>query len=367
MIHNVKDLADFKEACKQHHQLHSAERDSYASRCKQACADPGSIISLIIDSPQGYNLPNVQPVTKNSSNVERIPVDAVGAICHTTEQRMFYFYVPLWKKNPNLIITILFLQIVSALTFLRDKHPPVLWIQLDNAAKENKNKWVLAFLTWLVHCGWFFEIVVSFLPPGHTHVDVDQMFSTFAIWLLTHTVLFVTGLVRALHSAYSKEGTIPRGTFLTTVFNWKGFFAPHMKTLHGLHDAHVFLIRKQEDGVAIKFKKWHSTPEPWIGSTAYPNAWLYLLNTYPTGKPDIIPVSPLQTEAKLHEIIHVVNDMNINDRRKWTKFFKANFQVASRHCPLPDDLFQMDRVCFCEMLSLCILFFLHGCCSFSIR
>jgi hypothetical protein len=120
----------------------------------------------------------------------------------------------------------------------------------------------VSFPFWLIHCGWFFEIMVSFLPFGHTHVDVDQMFSTFAIWLLTHTMMFVSSLVRMLCSVYHKERTIPSRSFLTTVFNWKGFFAPHMVKLHGLHAAHVFLIRKQENGVAMKYKKWHSTLDP---------------------------------------------------------------------------------------------------------
>jgi Mg2+/Co2+ transporter CorB len=66
----------------------------------------------------------VKPVTKKSNNVKRIPVDAVGAIYHTTEQHTYYFYIPLWKKDLNLIITIL--SIIAALTVLRERHPPVL-------------------------------------------------------------------------------------------------------------------------------------------------------------------------------------------------------------------------------------------------
>src|ERR1700758_4132046 len=133
---------------------------------------PENFMSIIIDAPKGYLLLNIQPATKTSSSTERFPVEAVGVISHSTSQREYYFYVPVWPKNPNLIITVLFLHIISVFSHLENKRPPVLWLQMDNASGENKNKWVLAFLCWLVQCGWFFEIVVSFLPPGYTHVNV---------------------------------------------------------------------------------------------------------------------------------------------------------------------------------------------------
>jgi hypothetical protein len=88
---------------------------------------------------------------------------------------------------------------------------------MDNAASENKNRWLVAFLCWLIHKGWFFEVMVSFLPPGHTHVDIDQMFSTLAIWLKTHSVYFVSDLVNKLPSAYTTSITQPVGAFLSKV------------------------------------------------------------------------------------------------------------------------------------------------------
>jgi hypothetical protein len=58
--------------------------------------------------------------------------------------------------------------------------PKTLFIQMDNAAGENKNKYVFGFLSNLVAKGVFETIVVSFLPVGHTHEDIDQIFSQLA-------------------------------------------------------------------------------------------------------------------------------------------------------------------------------------------
>ena len=58
--------------------------------------------------------------------------------------------------------------------------PDVLYIQLDNATGENKNKFVLFFCALLVGAGVFEKVKLSFLPVGHTHEDIDQLFSRFA-------------------------------------------------------------------------------------------------------------------------------------------------------------------------------------------
>ncbi len=55
--------------------------------------------------------------------------------------------------------------------------PPVLYLQLDNTCRENKNKFVFSVLSYLVAMGVFKKIKVNFLVVGHTHEDIDQYFS----------------------------------------------------------------------------------------------------------------------------------------------------------------------------------------------
>ncbi len=47
--------------------------------------------------------------------------------------------------------------------------PPILYLQLDNTARENKNKYVMSYLHMLVNLGVFEKIKVGFLLVGHTH------------------------------------------------------------------------------------------------------------------------------------------------------------------------------------------------------
>ena len=48
--------------------------------------------------------------------------------------------------------------------------PPILYVQLDNTAKENKNVIVFGYLSMLVEKGLFKKIKLNFLPVGHTLV-----------------------------------------------------------------------------------------------------------------------------------------------------------------------------------------------------
>ena len=50
------------------------------------------------------------------------------------------------------------------------KHlPDILYLQLDNTCKQNKSRFLMAYLGELIRAGVFREVYVSFLPVGHTH------------------------------------------------------------------------------------------------------------------------------------------------------------------------------------------------------
>lgn len=58
-----------------------------------------------------------------------------------------------WPHDANLVINVLVDVILK-----RETLPPVLYLQLDNTARENKKKYVMAFLAYLVQAGIFKEV-----------------------------------------------------------------------------------------------------------------------------------------------------------------------------------------------------------------
>jgi hypothetical protein len=82
--------------------------------------------------------------------------------------------------DPNWTIETLY-RILRREELLREAGlPETLFLQVDNCFRENKNSYVIGYLSWLVERGVFQEIFLSFLPTGHTHYDPDQCASRIA-------------------------------------------------------------------------------------------------------------------------------------------------------------------------------------------
>ena len=81
--------------------------------------------------------------------------------------------------------------------------PQCLYLQLDNCAGENKNRYVFAFLSLLVAKGIFKQIYVGFLMVGHTHEDVDAMFSKFSESMRIKDAYTLPQMMDIFHNSYS--------------------------------------------------------------------------------------------------------------------------------------------------------------------
>jgi len=58
-----------------------------------------------------------------------------------------------WPIDVNVVLSILYQKIMKICE--SNPHPDILYLQADNALKDGKN-WVLfAYLSWLIHLGWF--------------------------------------------------------------------------------------------------------------------------------------------------------------------------------------------------------------------
>jgi hypothetical protein len=108
--------------------------------------------------------------------------------------------------------------------YCADRQPTTLYLQLDNTSKQNKNRYVFAFLAWLVVLGLLTDVLVSFLPVGHTHEDIDQMFSRFNSYLRHHDAHSRPELFSALQSAYhSSHGLSVKVEYLDRWTNFSGW------------------------------------------------------------------------------------------------------------------------------------------------
>ena len=86
--------------------------------------------------------------------------------------------------------------------------PSELFVQLDNTAKDNKNNATLGYFAYLVASGVFLTVIVSFLPVGHTHEDIDAVFGMIMRWLHKHRCLAtIEKLMDAIYEGFFSAPT----------------------------------------------------------------------------------------------------------------------------------------------------------------
>jgi thioester reductase-like protein len=123
----------------------------------------------------------------------------------------------------------------------------------DNCGRENKNRFVLALCCLLVELGIFRKIKISFLMVGHTHEDVDQVFSKFSGYLLKHTALTIDKLLSGFSKCYSLA---PHGVELKDMFDISNWLLPNLNSISMHSKPHVFKITLNEHSKAcIWFRK----------------------------------------------------------------------------------------------------------------
>ena len=147
--------------------------------------------------------------------------------------------------------------------------PPVLYVQLDNTARENKNSTVFGYLSMLVERGIFKKIKVNFLLVGHTHDHIDQMFSRFSKKLARCDAFTLPTLSRMITEAYTPK---PDVQHLDEVYDFKqlcmdgdGTSGRVLAPLNNISFNHVFLIKKCDESAnqTLLYAKQYSSSSQW--------------------------------------------------------------------------------------------------------
>ncbi len=97
--------------------------------------------------------------------------------------------------------------------------PRTFYIQVDNCTKENKNRFLFSYIECLIRWRLFDEVVVSFLPVGHTHEDIDQTFSRTSDRLRCNDAITLNDLHAELRTVYNDKTSV---VSMNNVINWSG-------------------------------------------------------------------------------------------------------------------------------------------------
>ncbi|KAL3690511.1 hypothetical protein R1sor_016820 [Riccia sorocarpa] len=139
------------------------------------------------------------------------------------------------------------------------KLPPVLMLQMDNSAKDNKNLHVLAFCYELVIRGVFETVEVNFLMVGHTYEDVDALFSKVSAQTMHKDVLSLPALMAEI---WDSEIMHPVPILLEEVADYKSYVHGFLKPLEGHSKPLGFRFSMVNNVPVYKYQRF--VDGPWI-------------------------------------------------------------------------------------------------------
>lgn len=109
------------------------------------------------------NLPNTKVIAKSTSALWRLRTHVTGVLVHTKAPcgKLAFAYIDLLQwPHDSMTITLL---LNTLLEFQREHPlPATFYLQMDNTARENKNKFVLGFCSTLLELQYSRRYIVMF-------------------------------------------------------------------------------------------------------------------------------------------------------------------------------------------------------------
>jgi len=176
--------------------------------------------------------------------IKRLGLVCNGLINHSTNTQQLSWFLPTIKQSPNFTCSQLYDHLYTFFKSPGIIHAPQLFFQADNCFKENKNETVAVFLALLILFDWFKGVLISYLPKGHTHEDIDQLFSNMRIAMKYHDFDTLLDLLsKLLPKAYKSNRPVVTKVH-PNIFNWKVFLKPYLPNLSGHSKPHVFHLER---------------------------------------------------------------------------------------------------------------------------
>ena len=197
--------------------------------------------------------------------------------------------------------------------------PRTLLLQLDNCGSENKNRYVFAYLSLLVAKGAFDMVQLGFLMVGHTHEDIDALFSRFSEEIRTAQVFSFPHLMKRFNECTLSH---PAPFLMQQVPDFKefvkGYLHEGVDRLVG-HSKPLQFRFYMSQGIPLMQYKIHPTKSDWSPDEGI-ELWKRAENGEPLLPPGVPRVLPYFEYMKDHEKVIEGLQTFVN----WWKSFVEN-------------------------------------------
>jgi hypothetical protein len=281
------------------------------------------------------------------SHEDQIKFHLIGALIHGLGFQGHLMQGKKWTRcSSDTCITVLVKTISWVMiTTQQTKLPEILHLQLDNCVKENKCNEFMSFLHYLVYIGAFKEIYVNYCVVGHTHIDIDQVFSRLSA-RLRRGHLTLTEFIGGMQDSYTYLGRKAEIERLEHVAHWghaiEGFM---VDKLNGITEPLCFRFQRETDErtspVYVSYKS-HCEKKEWKGNLrliadCVPLPWD---TCEQTSKFEVLDVTGIRDgtgdeimsrfENKI--VQHVPEERKADVRSEWQSFADSETEWAKELC-----------------------------------
>ncbi|CAH1239932.1 Hypp5908 [Branchiostoma lanceolatum] len=256
--------ADLRASIKADLDLHweqqKQERQVYWGKVASSLSEPMSKLSIIIDGMDQTktSLPHFMQTTKESEKW-KMKMHVTGVLVHTIGVGYAFIDNLRWPHDSNLTCTVLLATLRKVATKYNNRLPDTLFLQMDNCWRECKNRFVFAFLGYLVLRNVFREVQVGYLLVGHTHEDVDQFFSQVAYRLGKEDATTVEELAKTIEACFPNV----QAEELDAIFDVKEYLGDVSNNLEQHSCPHAFRFRKGPNNELVFEYKDYGIDDVW--------------------------------------------------------------------------------------------------------
>ena len=127
--------------------------------------------------------------------------------------------------------------------------------------------------------------MLSFLPVGHTHEDIDQMFSRISVALNNVNTESVQDLCTKIPLAYTPAPVVEEAPVTA---NFRDWIQSHIVDIRGHSKPHTFKITAGDDGCVLQWKCW-TRRKTWKPEQPIPITNVNRLMEDVPGEPEVTP------------------------------------------------------------------------------
>ena len=242
--------------------------------------------------------PHAVQNTKETSGMLKLDNHCTGIIATNGKfvgDRCIFAYLNnnQYPQDSNKTVSIIFDVLLTVKEKLGGSLPRKMMVQSDNCSRDLKNQFVLAFYWVLVDHGIFQEVTVSHMDVGHTHGDVDQIFSVFASRLRKLELPSFESLLSELKKITIDSQHIHVKEFVFTT-DFTKHISKYLQPISGHTAFFQFKIRKENSKTKM-FVKQDVLEKVWQFTSG-----IWLLKSQPSMKN--LSVSAFRSESDYGEI-----------------------------------------------------------------